>query len=80
MRCSCQICGEYMIQDERGLESRCICPNCFHTCAACMGTVQKPATKEELIRLMSERTAIDLEADDRWDGRDDQRNIKEQGD
>ena len=45
-----------------------------------MGTVQKPAMKEELIRLMSERTAIDLEADDRWDGRDDQRNIKEQGD
>lgn len=46
-----------MVQDERGLESRCICPNCFWTCSACMGTEQTPVQKEglELIAMLRER-------------------------
>lgn len=57
MRCGCQNCGVYMVQDERGLESRCICPNCFWTCSACMGTEQTPVQKEglELIAMLRER-------------------------
>ena len=38
MRCSCQRCGTYMVQDEKGIESRCICPVCFFVCSACVGT------------------------------------------
>lgn len=36
MRCSCQRCGTYMVQDEKGVQSRCICPECFFTCSACV--------------------------------------------
>ncbi len=38
MRCSCQRCGAYMVQDEKGIESRCICPECFFVCSACIDT------------------------------------------
>jgi len=38
MRCSCQRCGTYMVQDEKGVQSRCICPQCFFTCSACIAT------------------------------------------
>ncbi len=63
MRCSCQRCGTYMVQDERGLESRCICPQCFATCSACMGTVQKPEHREglELIAYLRKRYDTQLE-------------------
>lgn len=46
-----------MVQDERGLESRCICPNCSTTCAACMGTEQAPVQSDrlELISMLRER-------------------------
>lgn len=57
MRCSCQNCGTYMVQDEKGLNSRCICPQCFATCSACMGTKQLPEHKEglELIAYLRQR-------------------------
>ena len=59
MRCTCQNCGEYMVQDERGLSSRCICPNCFQTCAACLGTEQTPLSREALHALAAERARYD---------------------
>lgn len=37
MRCICDQCACTMIMMEKGLESRCICPCCQSTCAACMG-------------------------------------------
>ena len=52
MRCNCLVCGTYMVQDEKGLESRCICPQCFSTCSACMGTEQKPLEKTELFETL----------------------------
>ena len=55
MRCTCQNCGTYMVQDEKGLSSRCICPNCFHTCNACMGTPVGPLTVEQLKSVAMER-------------------------
>lgn len=61
MRCSCQNCGIYMVQDERGLESRCICPNCFATCAACMGTEQTPVDGDRLEQISQLRERYDRE-------------------
>jgi len=37
-----------MIQKEQGLESACVCPACFFSCNACMGTEQPPAALDEL--------------------------------
>lgn len=27
-----------MVQDEKGVQSRCICPECFFVCSACVST------------------------------------------
>ena len=48
-----------MVQDEKGLFSRCICPNCLQTCAACLGTAQQPLSPEALHALVSERARYD---------------------
>ena len=48
MRCSCRVCGTYMVQDEKGIHSRRICPQCFSTCSACMGTIGEPLDIESL--------------------------------
>lgn len=48
MRCGCPQCGTYMVQQERGLKSGCMCPACGFSCNACMGTEQAPLSKEEL--------------------------------
>lgn len=69
MRCMCQNCGEYMVQDEKGILSRCICPNCFTTCNACLGTAQQPLDREGLRAMLIEREMHDrieesLPADD----------------
>lgn len=61
MRCSCQRCGTYMVQDERGLESRCICPQCFATCSACMGTAQQPEHREGLALIAYLRARYDAQ-------------------
>ena len=59
MRCTCQVCGTYMVQDEKGLFSRCICPNCFAVCNACLGTEQRPLSPEDLSRLYQLRKIQD---------------------
>lgn len=41
MRCSCPQCGTYMVQQERGAVSRCVCPSCLFDCTACMGSGQQ---------------------------------------
>lgn len=48
MRCSCRVCGTYMIQEEYGLQSGCKCPNCGEMCHDCMGSAREPLGKEEL--------------------------------
>ena len=58
MRCSCQRCGTYMIQDERGEESRCVCPQCFFTCSACMGTGIRPLDRDSLRAEMLRRDML----------------------
>jgi len=61
VRCSCQICGTYMIQDEKGLGSRCICPECFATCSACIGTRQNPVEPDQLKSVLLQRERYDAE-------------------
>lgn len=49
MRCSCRVCGTYMVQRERGMLSGCVCPECFSTCNMCTQTEGgTPKTAEEL--------------------------------
>ena len=48
MRCSCRVCGTYMVQIERGLESGCKCPDCGNECHDCMGSAQPPMSVEQL--------------------------------
>lgn len=48
MRCSCIKCGAYMVQKEKGTQSCCVCPECFMTCSACMGTGNMPLEIEDL--------------------------------
>ena len=38
MRCSCRVCGTYMVQREKGIESGCVCPQCLNTCTMCTMT------------------------------------------
>ncbi|MDP3447635.1 MAG: hypothetical protein Q8S22_06195 [Eubacteriales bacterium] len=63
MRCSCQSCGTYMVHDEKGLGSRCICPECFATCSACMGTRQAPMDPDQIKLMMRQREMYDEERD-----------------
>lgn len=57
-----------MVQDERGLESRCICPICFATCAACMGTPAAPKTAEALREELLRRARFDRGDGRAWGG------------
>lgn len=48
MRCGCPGCGEYMAQNEQGLNSKCVCPLCFNECDACMGKRTSVIPKDKL--------------------------------
>lgn len=37
MRCSCGVCGVYMVHSE-GRRIGCVCPACGARCTACLGT------------------------------------------
>ena len=37
MRCSCRVCGTYMIQAESVVHG-CVCPDCGFRCTDCLGT------------------------------------------
>jgi hypothetical protein len=50
-----------MVQDEKGLGSRCVCPECFAVCNACMGTRQKPTTPDGLREMLLQRERYDVE-------------------
>ncbi|MDD3920210.1 MAG: hypothetical protein PHO41_03400 [Eubacteriales bacterium] len=69
MRCSCKACGTYMVQHEQGLESGCICPECFSKCNACMGTEQPPVsaaslTNEALLRARLREIEAEMEQEE----------------
>lgn len=52
MRCSCRMCGTYMVQVEHGLQSGCKCPDCGNECHDCMGSEQPPMSVEQLKERM----------------------------
>ena len=64
MRCSCQSCGEYMVQKDQGIESYCICPVCFSKCSMCMGTGTKVQSRDELKATYLIRLAQDSHEED----------------
>ena len=66
MRCSCQRCGAYMVQDEKGVMSRCICPECFFVCSACVGTSGGQPLDVDSLRMLA------LLREAQGDGRDDE--------
>ena len=37
MRCSCKVCGVYMVQADSE-KIGCVCPECFYRCNDCLGT------------------------------------------
>jgi len=37
MRCSCRLCGTYMVQAESE-QLGCVCPECGNRCTDCLGT------------------------------------------
>lgn len=37
MRCSCHVCGTYMVHSE-SMQLGCVCPECGYRCKACLGT------------------------------------------
>ena len=64
MRCGCPICGTYMIQSERGLDSGCVCPACGNMCCACNSPEQHPASLNEIKELAF---ASDIVFDEEFD-------------
>lgn len=54
MRCSCQICGTYMVHSE-SLELGCVCPECGYRCKECLGT-NTVMSREELSHLRENPT------------------------
>ena len=56
MRCSCRVCGTYMVQREQGVESGCVCPTCFATCSACVTPEGgQPLSPEQLRAVLLSR-------------------------
>lgn len=49
MRCSCQVCGTYMVHAE-SMELGCVCPECGYRCKECLGT-DTVMSREELRQL-----------------------------
>ena len=62
MRCSCRVCGTYMVQREQGVESGCVCPECFSVCTACVTPEGgQPLSPEALKRLFLSRQFLEKE-------------------
>lgn len=55
MRCSCQVCGTYMVHSESSYFG-CVCPECGQRCRQCLGT-DSVVSKEDLQAAMKMFTA-----------------------
>jgi hypothetical protein len=57
-----------MVQDEKGVQSRCICPECFYTCSACVSAEGgQPLDVESLKMLALLREAQGDGRSEDWD-------------
>lgn len=62
MRCSCKVCGTYMVQREQGVQSGCVCPECFYTCSACVTPEGgNPLSPDQLRAVLLNRRFLDRE-------------------
>ena len=62
MRCSCKVCGTYMVQREQGVQSGCVCPECFYTCSACISPEGgQPLSADQLRSVLMSRQFLDRE-------------------
>ena len=72
MRCSCQVCGTYMVHSESfGLG--CVCPACGQRCKQCLGTdtvVSKDALKEAAKNMSFEAISFTKPEEDNLCGRE----------
>ena len=62
MRCSCQICGTYMVQSE-GIEKGCVCPECGVRCKQCLGT--DSVVQRENLHAAAERILLNARMQER---------------
>ena len=68
MRCSCQVCGTYMVQSE-SLELGCVCPECGQRCKQCLGTnsvVSRENLKAAALRILMD-ARVQEEISDEYD-------------
>ena len=59
MRCGCPLCGALTVQQQHGMSSQCICPECGWICRDCMGDGQgkfTPLSKEEVELMKKMKT------------------------
>ena len=64
MRCSCQVCGTYMVQSE-GLEKGCVCSACMARCKQCLGTdsvVPREALSSAALRFLEDAVMLENDA------------------
>ena len=52
MRCSCKVCGTYMVQAESE-HLGCVCPDCGYRCDDCLGT-DTVVSRDRLAELASD--------------------------
>jgi len=77
MRCSCKVCGAYMIQAESS-RLGCVCPDCGYRCDDCLGT-DTVVSRDQLSRLAADprfdpenlRAAFEADGEEDWDGGSD---------
>ena len=50
MVCGCKNCGTLMVQEQKGITCRCVCPACGDSCDMCIG-FERPLSKAELQQL-----------------------------
>ena len=79
MRCSCHVCGTYMVHSE-SMHLGCVCPECGYRCKACLGT-NTVISKDSLKNLKFDMQLMDeifngpeepdyQRPDDEWGRRD----------
>lgn len=59
MRCSCPVCGDFMIHAES--DASCVCPSCLRRCSACLGT--DSVLSRESILAMKQANAASKDAE-----------------
>ena len=60
MVCGCEFCGTLMVQEQHGVEGRCVCPKCGASCDICLG-FEHPLSAQEIRELLENGTLKTLD-------------------